>query len=186
MVDPKVECFDSCFNEVLQAFLRYQTITMKMSHDEVPIQVQPSAHFTPPQKPHLWKLPTPGWIPLKLLPSHPNKSLPPSAATVKDCRRSDQSRREDHIHQQQQTLRSSCGRPARRASPPAPHDDVYQTIMPSSVGRTLKPPSVPRLSEPWDTQPGYRVRVIVCESECERFSLSSLTVCSAVAFEVMA
>lgn len=65
-------------------------------------------------------------------------------------------------------------------------DLPHQTMMPTPAGRMLKPPSVPRLSEPCGTQPAYLVCVIVCESECERRRMLALSVaCSAAVVVVV-
>ena len=76
--------------------------------------LQLSTMTCPPQKPHEYRLPTPGWVPLRLLPSRPNKSLPPALPQPKDCR---------HIRPEELNQLCICivGRPATKSfCPPAP------------------------------------------------------------------
>ena len=60
--------------------------TNSFRHAFVSEYTKPATTTHPPQKPHVYRLPTPGWVPRKLLPSRPNMSLPPALLQSKDCR----------------------------------------------------------------------------------------------------
>jgi hypothetical protein len=153
---------------------------MIKSTKQVPTQVQPRCSLAPPQKSQVM-LTSNTWLDATETPH-----IPPERVSLTQCCYSQRLQaiwsefgvRIISISSSRQ-LRSSSGRPARRASPPAPNDDGYQIMVPSSVGRTLKPPSDPHLSEPCDTQPAYQACVIECEHECERRKMLLSVACSA-------
>lgn len=153
----------------------------KKSNEEVPIQVQPGCSLAPPQKPHGMRT-SHTWLDATETPPIPPDQVSPTQCCYSQRLQAIWSESGARITSisSSRLLRSSNGRPARRASPPAPNDDCYQNMMPSSIGRTLKLPSNPHLSEPYDTQPAYQVCLIVCESVCERKMLLSMA-CSAAA-----
>jgi hypothetical protein len=79
----------------------------------------------PPQKPHVYRLPTPGWVP----PSRPNKSLPPALPQPKTAGTSD---RRNLINS------ASCnvGRPATKSfCPPKPTRSEASTKAKRMVGQ---------------------------------------------------